>query len=115
MDRTGARLSAPTVPSGGLEPYPRLFPTPARGDGVEGVGVGRVRRRHGDRTVFGVGAPATESGTEKLVIQRIVDLPSDQFLELMHQHFAEKRMKAPLQPGEVIDVEAQVHEAVRAE
>jgi hypothetical protein len=57
------------------------------------------------------GAPAAESGTaERLLIQRIVDLPSDQFLALMHKHFAEKRLKAPLQPGEVIDVEAQVHE-----
>jgi hypothetical protein len=40
-----------------------------------------------------------------------VDLPSDQFLALMHQHFAEKRLKAPLQPGEVIDVEAQMTRA----
>jgi hypothetical protein len=55
------------------------------------------------------GAPAPESGIEKLVVQRIVGLPSDQFLELMHQHFADKRLKAPLQPGEVIDVEATVH------
>jgi hypothetical protein len=61
------------------------------------------------------GAPAAESGTEKLVIQRIVDLPSDQFLGLMHRHFAEKRLKAPLQPGEVIDVEAQVQRAVPAD
>jgi hypothetical protein len=61
-------------------------------------------------TLKSTGAPVAESGTEKLLIQRIVDLPSDQFLELMHQHFAEKRLKAPLQPGEVIDVEAQAHE-----
>jgi len=64
--------------------------------------------KHG--SMVPTGAPAAESGTEKLVIQRIVDLPSDQFLALMHEHFAEKRLKAPLQPGEVIDVEAQVHE-----
>lgn len=45
-----------------------------------------------------------------MLVQRIVDLPSDEFLELMHQHFADRRAKAPLLPGEVIDVEAQVHE-----
>lgn len=57
------------------------------------------------------GAPPPESGTaERLLIQRIVDLPSDRFLALMHQHFADRRAKAPLLPGEVIDVEAQVHE-----
>jgi hypothetical protein len=51
-------------------------------------------------------APAADTGTERMLVQRIVDLPSDEFLGLMHQHFAEKRLKAPLQPGEVIDVEA---------
>jgi hypothetical protein len=53
---------------------------------------------------------AAETGTERLLVQRIVDLPSNQFLELLHKHYADRRAKAPLQPGEVIDVEAQVHE-----
>jgi hypothetical protein len=61
-------------------------------------------------TLKSTGAPVAESGTEKLLIQRIVDLPSNQFLELLHKHYADRRAKAPLQPGEVIDVEAQVHE-----
>jgi hypothetical protein len=39
-----------------------------------------------------------------------MNLPSDQFMALMHQYYAERRLKAPLQPGEVIEVEAQVHE-----
>ena len=42
--------------------------------------------------------------------QRIVDLPGNQFMALMHEHFADHRAKAPLLPGEMIDVEAQVHE-----
>src|SRR4030095_6792594 len=40
-------------------------------------------------------APGADTGTERMLVQRIVDLPSDQFLELLHQHFAEKRLKAP--------------------
>jgi hypothetical protein len=44
-----------------------------------------------------------------------VDLPSDEFLELMHKHFADKRLKAPLQPGEAIDVEARVTKAAPAD
>jgi hypothetical protein len=39
-----------------------------------------------------------------------VDLPGNQFVALMHEHFVDRRAKASLLPGEVIDVEAQVHE-----
>jgi hypothetical protein len=53
-------------------------------------------------------APAGETGTtlERAFIQKIVDLPSDDFLAVMHRHFEDRRAKAPLQPGEVIDIEA---------
>jgi hypothetical protein len=46
-----------------------------------------------------------------MLVQRIVDLPSNEFLELMHKHFADRRAKAPLLPGEVIEVEALVPNA----
>jgi hypothetical protein len=60
-------------------------------------------------------APAADTGTERMLVQRIVDLPSDEFLELMHKHFADRRAKAPLLPGEVIDVEARVTKAAPAD
>jgi hypothetical protein len=58
------------------------------------------------------GSPAAESGLSAVgkLAQRIVDLPSDEFLELMHKHFEDRRAKAPLLPSEVIDVQAQVDE-----
>ena len=44
-------------------------------------------------------APAADTGTEKLLIQRIVELPSDEFLELLHQNFADHRGKHPCCPA----------------
>jgi hypothetical protein len=34
--------------------------------------------------------------------QRIVDLPGNQFMALMHEHFADCRAKAPLLPGLIL-------------
>ena len=50
-----------------------------------------------------------------MLVQRIVDLPSDEFLDLMHQHFADRRAKAPLLPSEVIDVEGRLTKAAPAD
>jgi hypothetical protein len=36
--------------------------------------------------------------------QRIVDLPGNQFMALMHEHFADRRAKAPLLPGLILGV-----------
>jgi hypothetical protein len=79
----------------------------------------RVRQEMGLEPKHGsmapTGSPAAESGTEKLVIQRIVELPHEQFMELMHKHFADRWAKGPLLPGEVIDVEARVTKAAPAD
>jgi hypothetical protein len=44
-------------------------------------------------------------------VQKLVELPSDDFLAVMHRHFEDRRAKAPLQPGEVIEVQAVMNNA----
>src|SRR4030095_4959511 len=55
------------------------------------------------------GAPAPDSGpNERALVQRFLDLPSDQFLEVVHRHYAKHpaRTPPPEPIGPIIDVES---------
>ena len=79
----------------------------------------RVLQELGLEPKHGSMAPASaggepRAGVELLLVQRFATLPKEEFMGLVHKHLADRRVKAPLQPGEVIEVEATVHKhAVR--
>jgi len=67
--------------------------------------------RAGSMAPAGAQFPGTGPAVERAFVQKLVELPSDAFVGLLHRHFEDRRAKAPLQHGEVIEVEAVVRNA----